>query len=770
MFNQSHHCWTSTSVCFVILSSCFISISSSSSACNQLDLNSLLSISLTFFSRPPLNPLNWSTSKSNATDCCLWEGIACNPDGRVTYLWLPSRGLTGTISPSLINLTHLSHLNLSHNTLSGPLPHGFFSSLTLLRVLDLSFNNLRGNLSNTLPSSIETLDLSSNHFDATIPTSFLQDAVNLVSLNVSNNSFTGAIPGSLCINSSLLMLLDFSSNDFIGEIPCGLGGCSELEVFRAGFNSLSGPIPSDIYQVRTLREISLASNSLSGQIGGSISNLTSLITLELYYNEFRGILPPDIGNLSKLEKLALHMNNFSGTIPTSLMNCIHLRELNLGFNSFQGNISTLNFSQLQQLTLLDLGNNNFFGQFPISLYSCKSLRAIRLARSNLEGQILPDMLTLQSLSFLSLSDNRLTNISGAVRILMGCKNLSVLILTKNFAGELMPDYDDEAADLSTDGFKNLRFLSLTGCLLVGRVPKWLGKLKKLEFLSLSLNQLRGSIPGWLGNLPSLFYLDLSNNLLTGVFPEELCKLPALTLDRVATKVDDTNLELPIFTASNYSATANNTHGRQYNKLSNFPRAIIFKNNSISGRIPADIGQMKFLVYLDLRHNNLFGKIPDQISSLRNLESLHLSFNHFSGEIPVSLTSLDFLAEFNISYNNLRGPIPAGTQLQSFGASAYEGNPELCGLPLPNPCQVPGVNEHKDTQHKEEEDGDGSPWFYLSTGLGYIVGLSVVCYTTLFNTRWRDAYFQCLTNAKNQLCVTLAVCVARIGRRTSRLAS
>ncbi|KAL9411725.1 hypothetical protein AB3S75_045348 [Citrus x aurantiifolia] len=34
---------------------------------------------------------------------------------------------------------------------------------------------------------------------------------------------------------------------------------------------------------------------------------------------------------------------------------------------------------------------------------------------------------------------------------------------------------------------------------------------------------------------------------------------------------------------------------------------------------------------------------------------------------------------------LKGKIPLGTQLQSFNASVYAGNLELCGLPLPNQC-------------------------------------------------------------------------------------
>jgi hypothetical protein len=65
------------------------------------------------------------------------------------------------MSPSLGNLVYLSHLNLSHNSLLGPLPKGFFSSLNRLKVLDLSYNHLFGDISGW-PNSIQIVDISNN--------------------------------------------------------------------------------------------------------------------------------------------------------------------------------------------------------------------------------------------------------------------------------------------------------------------------------------------------------------------------------------------------------------------------------------------------------------------------------------------------------------------------------------------------------------------------------------------------------------------------------
>ncbi|CAI8596879.1 unnamed protein product [Vicia faba] len=243
----------------------------------------------------------------------------------------------------------------------------------------------------------------------------------------------------LCVGvdkSSSLRFLDFSSNDFDGAIQTGLGACSKLVRFRAGFNLLSGNIPIDVYDVVSLIEISLPLNKIDGTIGDGIVNLANLTVLELYSNQLTGSIPKDIGKLLKLEKLLLHVNNLTGTIPPSLMNCNNLVLLNLRVNRLEGNLSAFNFSGLVRLATLDLGNNRFTGVLPPTLYDCKSLAALRLASNQIEGQVSFEILGLESLSFLSISDNKLKNIIGALRILTGLKKLSTLMLSKNFYYEV----------------------------------------------------------------------------------------------------------------------------------------------------------------------------------------------------------------------------------------------------------------------------------------------------------------------------------------------
>ncbi|KAH0987874.1 hypothetical protein GBA52_015051 [Prunus armeniaca] len=311
---------------------------------------------------------------------------------------------------------------------------------------------------------------------------------------------------------------------------------------------------------------------------------------------------------------------------------------------------------------------------------------------------------------------------GAMKILMSCKSLHTLMLDGSFVGEGMPS-DDDMVDF--DGFQNLKLLSLASSNYMGQIPVWLSKLKNLQILEMGANQITGPIPSWLGTFPRLFYIDLSDNQISGEFPKQLCGLPRLLYEPKAE--DQYEFELPTFISE---IIANQSYLQQ--KLSYFPRKIDLSNNNISGHIPTEIGQLQLLHQLFLGSNNFSGIIPNQISNLKNLEVLEFSSNHLSGIIPSSLASLNFLREFNVSYNNLEGPIPTSTQLQSFNASTFEGNPKLCGAPLPNKC---GPNKDMDVDNKNNKgEGNGHhqlSWFYIFVMLGFIVGFWGVCGSLFF---------------------------------------
>ncbi|XP_040361924.1 receptor-like protein 8 [Rosa chinensis] len=197
------------------------------------------------------------------------------------------------------------------------------------------------------------------------------------------------------------------------------------------------------------------------------------------------------------------------------------------------------------------------------------------------------------------------------------------------------------------------------------------------------------------------------------------------------------------------------------------QAIFIGNNTISGNIPIEIGQLQLLHGLSFRKNNFSSNIPEHISNLENLEALDLSRNQFTGNIPSSFTKLNFLAVFNVSYNNLEGSIPRGTQHQSFNASAFEGNLKLCGPPLPNECPANDDNDNAgySQDHTEDEHENLISWFHTSIILGFIVGFWEVCCPLVLKKKWRYGYFKFLNRAQDFLYVIIIDCV--YGKRRLR---
>ncbi|XP_041026523.1 probable LRR receptor-like serine/threonine-protein kinase At5g45780 [Juglans microcarpa x Juglans regia] len=130
----------------------------------------------------------------NSVDPCTWNMIACSAEGFVVSLEMANMGLSGTLSPSVGNLSHLRAMLLRNNQLSGPIPPDI------------------GKL-----SELQTLDLSGNQFDGEIPDS-LGSLTHLSYLQLSRNKLSGQIPKTVS-NLTGLSYLDFSFNNLSGPSP-----------------------------------------------------------------------------------------------------------------------------------------------------------------------------------------------------------------------------------------------------------------------------------------------------------------------------------------------------------------------------------------------------------------------------------------------------------------------------------------------------------------------------------------------------------------------
>ncbi|KAL8503942.1 hypothetical protein ACS0TY_022609 [Phlomoides rotata] len=85
--------------------------------------------------------------------------------------------------------------------------------------------------------------------------------------------------------------------------------------------------------------------------------------------------------------------------------------------------------------------------------------------------------------------------------------------------------------------------------------------------------------------------------------------------------------------------------------------ISIRNNNLEGEIPPWFGHLPKLEYMSLAYNNFSGFIPNSLSNLSSLYFLSLSFNQLSGSIPATIGKLKSLQKLHLGRNNLNGVIP-----------------------------------------------------------------------------------------------------------------
>ncbi|XP_044472208.1 probable LRR receptor-like serine/threonine-protein kinase At3g47570 [Mangifera indica] len=129
---------------------------------------------------------------------------------------------------------------------------------------------------------------------------------------------------------------------------------------------------------------------------------------------------------------------------------------------------------------------------------------------------------------------------------------------------------------------------------------------------------------------------------------------------------------------------NNFHGHLPNELGQLRRLRIFSvaNNRISGGIPGFIGLLSKLQILKLQYNNFSGTIPDVLFNVTTLEALWARNNNIEGSISPEIAKLTRLKIFFMGYNLLSGSIPWSSIYNSSSLQELRltGNLLSCSLP------------------------------------------------------------------------------------------
>ncbi|XP_062118264.1 probable LRR receptor-like serine/threonine-protein kinase At1g56140 [Humulus lupulus] len=290
-------------------------------------------------------------------ECSFKDGSLCH----ITKLHVYEKNVGGEIPEELWTLTFLSELNLARNLLTGSLSPSI-GNLTDMQDLSIESNALSGEVPKELGrlTKLISLSFSSNNFSGTLPQE-LGNLNKLQTLSIDSSGVSGEIPSTFA-NLTSLQSVSASDNELTGKIPGFIGNWRNLITLALQGNSFEGPIPPTFVNLTSLTalwlsEISNASSSLA-----FIKNMKSLRFLILRNNNITDSIPSNIGDYQKLTKLDLSFNNISGQIPQSLFNMGSLLELFLGNNSLSGTLPQQKIST--SLNTIDLSYNNLVGNLP----------------------------------------------------------------------------------------------------------------------------------------------------------------------------------------------------------------------------------------------------------------------------------------------------------------------------------------------------------------------------------------------------------------------
>ncbi|CAL9173993.1 unnamed protein product [Musa hybrid cultivar] len=478
--------------------------------------------------------------------------------------------------------------------------------------------------------------------------STLTRVAHLQNLSLAGNAFTGRLVPGLGGMSSL-QRLDLSANLFYGPIPGRITELWGLEYLNLSWNNFEQGFPTGIQNLQQLRVLDLRSNGLRGDIAGFLSELRNIGYVDLSSNGFTGNLIVDAGNLTGLGNTVKYLNLSNnmlsgGFFSNDVMHVFkNLEVLDVSNNQLNGELPP--FGSVFSLNVFRAGRNKLYGSIPGELFSSTlHMSELDLSENRFTGYV--QTINSTSLRFLNLSSNMLW---GVLPSSIGV-SVSVDLSNNNISGDLSAMQSWE---------HTLELIDLSSNSLSGNCPE-ASQLQNLTSIKLRNNSLVGSLPAALGNYPGLSIIDLSLNRFSGPI-----------LPRFFTSLTLTSLNL---SGNQFSGgiPLQSSHLTESLVLPSYSHLEILdlSDNSLSGPLPPEIGNVQRLKLLILRNNTLSGELPSELGRLVSLEILDLSNNHFEGHIPdMPQTGVKV---FNVSYNDLSGTIPPS--LQRFpSTSFYPGN-------------------------------------------------------------------------------------------------
>ncbi|XP_066318272.1 probable LRR receptor-like serine/threonine-protein kinase At5g45780 [Miscanthus floridulus] len=226
-----------------------------------------------------------------SVDPCTWFMVACSPDKFVVSLQMANNGLSGTLSPSIGNLSHLQTMSLQNNRISGEIPPEI-GKLINLNALDLSSNEFIGDIPSSLGqlTRLNYLRLDRNNLSGPIPADVAR-LPGLTFLDLSFNNLSGPVPKIYAHDYSL------AGNRFLCNSSI-IHGCSDLTAMT------NGTMSRQVQKAKNHHHLALA-------ISLSVTCSTILVLLFVYWLSYCRWRLPFASADQDLEFELGHVKHFS---------------------------------------------------------------------------------------------------------------------------------------------------------------------------------------------------------------------------------------------------------------------------------------------------------------------------------------------------------------------------------------------------------------------------------------------------------------------------
>ncbi|XP_054817000.1 receptor-like protein EIX1 [Prosopis cineraria] len=651
-------------------------------------------------------------------ECCKWKGVKCNGIiGHVVKIDLSpitnpmveklknghgpcfvNCTLTSkAMSPSLLELKHLSYLDLCFVDFQQSHIPPFLGSMEQLRYLNLSHCSFWGCVPQYLGNltNLQILDLNGVYVDGLWvwrdqflymdDFTWVSQLSSLRYINMGGVLIENDMNIIMQVIYNLPFLLQanfmhcqfFSYNASYGFVNSSTIP-SKVQVLNLGANSLDA-IPKALQNMTSLRSLDLSCNIIDF-VPLWLGKFRFLAHLNLSTNSISGLFPTAIQNLSTLTSLDISDNNID-SVPLWLGEFTFLADLNLARNKLLGLFPTT-IQNITSLRFLDLSSNNLISTIP--LYSIKRIQHVNLAKNkfSIVQSSCPrnSNINCNLKSFDLFPDNKFQGEKfGSLKNISVCMSdhLKALDLSHNELKDLTESFGQ---------LRNLAKLNLASNLLCGPIPLFFRNLTKLKELILEDNHFNGTIPAFLGSLFSLRVLDLAG---TGHIPDSLGKLLNLKiLDLSTNSFEGALREIILSNLSNLQELRVGVNKLSIELPSNWlpPFQLIDLNLSsykVDTPFPQWLQSQKRLVVLDLSYTSLWGSLPIWFQQ-EDLNVLDLSNNKISGQLPRNLHDIMpnlislFLESLNLSNNSLLGELPSTLSSCHLLEILDHGNNQLYG--------------------------------------------------------------------------------------------